>query len=87
LTTEILPNFMEFIKPYCEKGEFLLGSELSVADFWIGGLYTNYLANKANPQYEEWQQVLKEHPYFEEYGKRYSASLSSYLQKRPVYPI
>ena len=40
--SEILPNFLEQITPYLRKGQFLLGSRISLADFWIGLLYVNF---------------------------------------------
>ena len=43
---KLLPNYLAVIEPICEKGGWLVGENLTIADFWIGGLYTSYLANE-----------------------------------------
>ena len=41
----VVPNFLEKIEERCGQGEFLVGKTLTCADFYIGGMYTNYVAN------------------------------------------
>ena len=45
----IVPNFLTKIEERCGAGEFLVGKTLTCADFYIGGLYTNYCANPDIP--------------------------------------
>ena len=79
---------MEIIKPHCEKGEFLVGDKLTIADFALGGIYTNYLANEhISFAKDRFAEFLSKHPYFEEYGKRYTAAVSDYLDSRPAYQV
>ena len=39
------PNFLKAIDPYCANDGFLVGNSLTTADFWIGGIYVNYVTN------------------------------------------
>ena len=71
------------------KAYFSITSErLTIADFWIGSLYTNYLANP-NIKFgkKEFAQLLVDFPTFEGYGKRYSAAVKKHLDSRVNYPI
>ena len=42
---KLLPTFLDQIEEIAGKAEFLCGDELTIADFWIGGLYTNFINN------------------------------------------
>ena len=35
---EVLPKFLAIIEPYCAKGQWLCGSQITIADFWVGGM-------------------------------------------------
>ena len=42
----ILPKYLKIVEETCSKGQkFLVGDKLTTADFWIGGLYTNFINN------------------------------------------
>lgn len=42
---KLLPDFLNYVEETAGKAEFLCGDEITIADFWIGGLYTNFIAN------------------------------------------
>ena len=42
----ILPKFIKSIEPKLNNGKkFLFGDRLTIADFWIGGIYVNWASN------------------------------------------
>lgn len=74
-----LPRFLENIEPLCEGNTWLVGDKLSIADFWIGGLYTNMLANdNVGFAKEKFTEVLAKYPTFAAYGERYVAATQDY---------
>ena len=75
---------MKLIQPNLSSGKkFLFGDQLTIADFWIGGLYVNWASN---PDIVfgsgEWLQFLNSNPLFTKYGERFRAENSKYLNKR-----
>ncbi len=42
---EEVPKFLTFLEPYCARGSFLVGSKINIADFWVGTLISDQLAN------------------------------------------
>ena len=79
---ELLPAFLKKIQPYCQRGAFLLGDRLTVADFWIGSLYTNCFENDRVFFKDRWATLLKQYPAFEAYGKRFMFANKAYLARR-----
>ena len=68
----VMPNLLKAIDAQCAKGEFIAGKNLTAADFCIGGLYTNYLANKdISFAPEKWSGLLAQFPNFKAYGERF----------------
>ena len=67
-----LPTFMENIAQYIPTKGFIFGEKLSVADFWIGSFYTNFLNNPHGVCPEVWAQERKKYPAFVAYGERYA---------------
>ena len=63
----------------------MIGDRLTVADFWIGGLYTNGFDNDKVFMKERWAALLKQYPAFEAYGKRFTFANKAYLARRPKY--
>ena len=53
-----LPKYLTAIDPACAKGEFLCGSNITIADFAVGCLYTNYFNNDGVFKSAEWKKVL-----------------------------
>ena len=85
---EILTKFLTTIDPLCAKGQFLVGAKLSPADFWIGGLYTNFFTNKdCSFGKDRWGALLAKFPNFKAYGERFAAANSAWLGSRPGAPI
>lgn len=84
----IMPNFFNAHKRYfTSPGKFLFGDTLTVADFLMGKLYTDYFNNPNCPHGEDWKKVLAGAPEFEAYGKRFSMEMAPYLAKRPKCPL
>ena len=76
---QVLPKFLTIIAPLCEKNDWLVGDRMTIADFWIAGLYTNFLSNdQIGFAKERFQAVLKAYPAFEEYGKRFFEATVEY---------
>mmetsp|Transcript_7412 Transcript_7412/g.12523 ORF Transcript_7412/g.12523 Transcript_7412/m.12523 type:complete len:210 (-) Transcript_7412:72-701(-) len=87
--TKVLPKFLTFLEPILAKGtKFLVGDSLSCADFWIGGLYTNYFNNKGvGYAPERFAELLEKYPNFKAYGERFASEMKEYLESRPVCPV
>ena len=65
---DILPKFLDEINDICKDG-WLVGDKITIADFFIGGLYTNYLANEhIKFGKEAWASILEKYPNFKAYG-------------------
>ena len=77
---KVLPGFLTRIDPLCAKGQFLVGDKLTCADFWIGGLYTNFF-NNADIGFakDRWAAVLAKYPNFKAYGERFAAANQKWL--------
>ena len=68
------------------KGQFMMGPKLYIIDFWLGGLYTNIIANPDCYGREQWAAFLKAHPAYDAYGKRFAAANKEYLDRRGPSP-
>ena len=84
---KIIPTLMKTLEPYL-GGTFLVGDKITVADFWIGGLYTNFM-NHAEIGFgaEDWAKAKADYPKFAAYGERFAAENAAYLSSRAVAPI
>lgn len=83
-----LPKFLNNIEPIVERNKWLVGDKMTVADFWIGGLYTNMLANdKVGFARDKFAEVLAKYPAFTAYGERFVAATQDYQDKRQSYPV
>ena len=85
---QALPKFLGVVEPLCAKGNWVVGSDLTVADFWIGGLYTNFI-NNPNISFakDKWPTVLNDFPEFKAYGERFTEEMKGRLTSRSQYPI
>ena len=74
-----VPKFLEEINDRCKSG-WLVGNKISLADFWVGGLYTNWM-NSQHAAYgkDQWPELLAKYPNFKAYGERYSKEISKHL--------
>ena len=65
-----------------------MGNKLTIADFWIGGLYTN-LINNPNKTFahDKWDKVLEDFPNFKAYGERFAKANESHMSTRGQYPV
>lgn len=88
LFSKLLPGFLEKIKKYLNSpGKFLFGDALTLADFVVGKMYTDYFNNPNSPAGPEFKAVLAQCPEFDAYGKRFSMEMAAYLEKRPKCPL
>ena len=55
---KILPKYLKTIEDRCATNEFMVGDKMTIADFWVGQLYTNYLTNELCFTPEKWTGVL-----------------------------
>ena len=68
-----LPAFIKLIQPELDKGGWLVGNKLTIADYWVGKLYTDLAINPNSYGRAEWAAFLKKNPKFEQFGKRFFA--------------
>jgi len=56
---------------------------LTIADFWIGGIYTNFINNKEiTYAQDKWPTCLDNFPHFKAYGERFSQAMKVRLEYR-----
>lgn len=86
---DCLCKLIGFIEPYAAKGcKFLVCDKLCVADFWIGGLYTNILCQECMCAPGcPWDQIKSKFPCFCAYGERFKECNKSYIDSRPKCPF
>ena len=73
---KILPNYLKVIEERCKActTKFLFGDKVTIADFAIGQLYTNYLNNdKISFEVEKWTAVRDQFPAFKKFGETFAA--------------
>ena len=83
-----VPGLMAVLDPYLKDDGFLLGENLTVADFFYGGLYVNTFINENRTYgHDEYKKALEDYPKFAAYGERFKAKVETYLGLRPKYPL
>jgi hypothetical protein len=56
---------------------------LTIADFWIGGIYTNFINYKEiTYAKDKWPTCLDKYPHFKAYGERFSQAMKVRLDYR-----
>jgi glutathione S-transferase len=70
-----------------DNKQFIVGDSTTMADFAIGGFYTNFFANPMIYKTDEWAKVLESFPYFKEYGGHFSKEMEDFLSTRASYKI
>jgi len=78
---------MNFLTPKLRQanteGGFLLGKQITIADFVVGGLYTNMAGSpKIGFEPKRWRIFLDDHPELREYGSRFVHENKDYLATR-----
>ena len=86
---KVLPKFLKYVDAACAKGQFIVGDKLTIADFCVGGIYTNYIGNpNVGFAKEKWEAVLADFPNFKAYGERFVAAINEkHMSKREGKPI
>ena len=74
-----LPAFLDKIEVLLRPTGFLVGDNLTTADFWIGGMYTNFFINPLRYAPERWDATLAKYPNFAAYGQRFAEANSAWL--------
>ena len=82
----MVPNFLKHVEGRLANSKFLVGDDLTIADFWIGGFYTNYAANPIVYAPERWSALMDKHPNFKAYGERFKEANAKWLSSRPPAP-
>ena len=81
----IMPNFLTAYDAQFAKGQFISGSTINIADFCVGGLYTNFVANEAITfGKKQFAALLVQFPNFKAYGERFAAGCKR-VNNRPSY--
>ena len=88
ILNNVLPAFLSRIDAKFTSSSRLVGDRLTIADFCIGGIYTNFAANP-NVSYggEKWGALLDKFPNFKAYGERFRGHMEAYLSSRPAAPV
>ena len=69
---ETLPKMMKSLEAFLGDG-WLVGNKLSIADFYIGGYYTNIITHEPNACPKEVKDKFKmDYPKFTAYGERFA---------------
>ena len=76
---KIAPAIMKAFDKDMKHGKFLVGDELCYADFFIGGIYTNWFTNPKFYAPERWTKLMNEYPNFKAYGERFKKEMADYL--------
>lgn len=76
----VLPKFLTFLEPYCNKGQFLIGPKVCYPDFFVGsmvfGMLNNPHPNSLGQECKsEWQTICAKFPGFHAYSKRYATAM------------
>lgn len=82
LFEEKMLTFMNILEPRLDDG-WLVGDNLTVADFWAGSIYCDFFVNPNIPYGgDKWAKALEKYPKFAAYGKRFAAANKAHLSKR-----
>ena len=80
-----LPAWIQKILKYLRSpGKFLFGDKLTLADFLVGRVYTDYFTNALAGERLAFTNLLTLYPEFDTYGKRFTVEMGDYLVKRPA---
>ena len=81
-------KYLGFMEEFVTNGKkWLCGSEITIADFFVGKFYCDMFTNPAYPLAPEMAKLMKKWPHFAAYGERYKTEMSSYLATRESRPI
>lgn len=87
---QALPKFLDVIEPLAAKanadGKWLCTDNLSIADFWIGNIYTNFINEKELTfGLDQFAKCLDNHPQFRAYGERFTDEMKVWMEyRKPV---
>lgn len=64
------------------------GEKITIADFFIGGIYTNWITNPNVPWgKDKYAKLMEDHATFKAFGERFAAEVKGRLDTRPSYPM
>ena len=80
---ETIPKWLAEMEIVASEGKFLVGDSLTIADFFIGSFYTDFVLNEHMTfGRDQWVTCLDNYPNFKAYCERYAAENKDYLEKR-----
>ena len=83
-----IPKLLNSLESRFASGEWLVGNRLTIADFAVGQVYINYVANPAITfGQDRFAAVLEQFPNFKAYGEKFVAENKAHLDARPPRPI
>ena len=88
---KIYKMIYEHLIPFIKIIEFKLSDQhwlvtkkkMTIADFWVGGMYVNYIANPKAYGRVEFGELLEKYPQLRAYGERFKYENHRYLEIRP----
>lgn len=86
LLEENVPHFLKHICPHIKSGKWICGDKITLADFCIGRLYTDYHCNPNAKCRDEFAKICADYPEWDAYGKKFMAENKAYLASRGPYP-
>lgn len=86
---EVLPKFLAILEPLCAKGQFICGSKICLADFWIGGMICGQFRNPEcfGCQNGAFAKLEQQFPEFSKYCDRFVKENQKRMDTRPTRPI
>tara|TARA_B110000285_G_C15036755_1_gene569706 strand:- start:134 stop:445 length:312 start_codon:yes stop_codon:yes gene_type:complete len=82
------PVFLDKIEAGLGKMKFMAGDKLSVADFWVGAWWCDWVTNNNNPHKALWEPVIAKYPNVCRWGKDFIKANNVWLATRPQdYPF
>ena len=88
LFDNVLPAYLKIVEKDLATRKFIAGDNLTFADFYCGGLYTNFVNNDiVGFAADKWKTALDNAPNFKAYGERFSAEMKTYLDTRAKAPV
>jgi glutathione S-transferase len=68
---EEFPKFLDKIEAGLGKMKWMAGDKLSVADFWVGAWWVDWVCNEKGAMFAEWPAVVKKYPNVCKWGEAF----------------
>ena len=84
VVSEEYPKFLDKIEAGLGRMTYLAGEKLSVADFWVGAWYCDWVTNDNSPFKAMWEPVMKKYPNVVRWGNAFRLENKPWIAMRPV---